>query len=175
MEKVIEVLNRMEADGVIENYAIGGGIAAIYYLEPYQTDDIDVFVLPTVIRDSGLVSLEPIYNYLEQLGYHSVEDGVGVLIEDWPVQFLPASQSVQKEAVVHSENIPFGQSRTRIFSAEYLAAELLRSGREKDLSRVLMLFQSEQVDTGTFRDIIERHGLNDKWREFAKRHGLERS
>jgi len=36
MEKVIEILNRMQADGVIEKFAIGGGIAAIYYLEPYQ-------------------------------------------------------------------------------------------------------------------------------------------
>lgn len=43
MEKVIEILNLMQADGVFEKFAIGGGIAAIYYLEPYQTDDIDVF------------------------------------------------------------------------------------------------------------------------------------
>ena len=56
MEKVIEVLNRMQADGVFEKFAIGGGIAAIYYLEPYQTDDIDVFFLPVFFGDSGLVS-----------------------------------------------------------------------------------------------------------------------
>jgi len=51
MEKVIEVLNRMQADGVIEKFAIGGGIAAIYYLEPYQTDDIDVFIWPVVVGE----------------------------------------------------------------------------------------------------------------------------
>lgn len=28
MEKVLQVLNRMQADGVIERFAIGGGIAA---------------------------------------------------------------------------------------------------------------------------------------------------
>src|SRR5438876_9703897 len=105
MEKVIQVLNRMQADGVIEKYAIGGGIAAIYYLEPYQTDDIDVFVLPVVVSQDGLVSLEPIYTYLENLGYHSVEEGIGVLIEDWPVQFLPASNSVQEEAVVQEADV----------------------------------------------------------------------
>ncbi len=97
MEKVIQVLNRMLADGVIEKYAIGGGIAAIYYLEPYQTDDIDVFVLPVLAGGSGLLSLEPIYTYLEGLGYHSVEEGVGVLIEDWLVQFLPASNQYRKK------------------------------------------------------------------------------
>lgn len=49
MEKVIQVLNRMQADGVIEKFAIGGGIAAIYYLEAYLTDDIDVFISPVGI------------------------------------------------------------------------------------------------------------------------------
>lgn len=173
MEKVIQVLNRMQADGVIEKYAIGGGIAAIYYLEPYQTDDIDVFVLPVVVRESGLVSLEPIYTYLEGLGYHSVEEGIGVLIEEWPVQFLFASQSIQEEAVMQAEDVGFGQSRAQIFSAEHLAAELLRSGRDKDLSRVIQLFRLETVNRNAFRDIIHRHGLGEKWTEVARRYDLE--
>jgi hypothetical protein len=173
MEKVIQVLNRMQADGVIEKYAIGGGIAAIYYLEPYQTDDIDVFVLPVVVSEGGLVSLEPIYTYLENLGYHSVEEGIGVLIEDWPVQFLPASKSVQEEAVVQAEDVAFGQSRTRIFSSAHLAAELLRSGRDKDLSRVIKLCRSEEVNMNVFRDIIRRHALGEKWKELASRYDLE--
>lgn len=41
MEKVIQGLNCMQADGKFE---IGGGIAAIRYLEPYLTDDIVVFI-----------------------------------------------------------------------------------------------------------------------------------
>ena len=173
MEKVLEILNRMQADGVIEKYAIGGGIAAIRYLEAYQTDDIDVFVLPVVLGEGGLVSLEPIYTYLENLGYHSVEEGIGVLIGDWPVQFLPAFRSVQDEAVVQAEQVAFGQSSARIFSAEHLAAELLRSGREKDLLRVINLFRSEEVNVEVFRDIIHRHGLDGKWSELASRYDLE--
>ncbi len=71
MERVIQILNRMEADGVIDNYAIGGGIAAVYYLEPYETDDIDVFVpkVAVAVGEAGLISLEPIYGYLKDLGY----------------------------------------------------------------------------------------------------------
>jgi hypothetical protein len=173
MEKVIELLNRMQADGVIEKYAIGGGIAAIYYLEPYQTDDIDVFVLPVFLSEDGLVSLEPIYTYFESLGYYSVEEGIGILIEEWPVQFLFASQSIQEEAVVQAEEVAFGQSRTRIFSATHLAAELLRSGREKDILRVIKLFRSEEVNRSAFHDIIRRHGLGEKWAELASRFDLE--
>jgi|SRR6266850_889121 len=173
MEKVIQVLNRMQADGVIEKYAIGGGIAAIYYLEPYQTDDIDVFVLPLFFSEGGLISLEPIYTYLENLGYYSVEEGVGILIEGWPVQFLFASQSIQEEAVMQAEEVAFGQSLTQIFSATHLAAELLRSGREKDLLRVIKLFKSEEIDIRVFKEIIRRHGLMEKWTELASRFDLE--
>lgn len=171
MEKVIQVLNRMQADGVIEKFAIGGGIAAIYYLEPYHTDDIDVFFWPVVVSESGLVSLGPIYAYLEDLGYHPLKEGV--LIEGWLVQFVPASKSVQEEAVAQAERVAYGESYTLLFSAEHLAAELLRSGRAKDYSRAVALIESEQVDMRVFRDIIRRHDLADKWKEFATRFDLE--
>src|SRR5205814_4542473 len=99
MERVIQVINRMEADGVIDNYAIGGGIAAVYYLEPYETDDIDVFIpVGTVaIAQVGLISLEPIFGYLKGLGYVPLKEGV--LIEDWLVQLIPTFESVQEEAI----------------------------------------------------------------------------
>src|SRR6266478_938969 len=163
MERVIEILNKMQSDGVIEKFAIGGGIAAIYYLEPYQTDDIDVFILPVVVEESGLVSLGPIYTYLENLGYHSVKEGV--LIEDWPVQFVPVFESVQEEAVAQAEHVAYGETYTLLFSSEHLAAELLRSGRPKDYARVVALIESEQVDMKVFRDIIRRHDLSEKWKE----------
>ena len=95
------------------------------------------------------------------------------MIADWPVQFLPASKSIQEEAVEQAEDVAFGKSFTQIFSAAHLAAELLRSGRDKDLSRVIKLIRSEEVNVNVFRDIISRHGLVEKWRELASRYDLE--
>src|SRR5258708_2260392 len=105
MEKVIQVLNRMQAEGVIEKYAIGGGIAAVYYLEPYETDDIDVFVPVSAVAvgEVGLISLEPIYGYLKQLGHAPVKEGV--LIDDWLVQFIPTFEGVQAEALARARNV----------------------------------------------------------------------
>ena len=171
MEKVIQVLNRMQADGVIEKFAIGGGIAAIYYLEPYQTDDVDVFFLPVLVTESGLVSLEPIYSYLAKLGYYPTKEGV--LIENWPVQFVAPFKSVQEEAIIEARQVTYGNTQTLIFSAEHLAAELLRSGRPKDHARVINLIQSKQVDMGVFRDIVRRHDLADQWKDFKLRYDLE--
>lgn len=171
MEKVIQILNRMQADGVIEKFAIGGGIAAIRYLEPYLTDDIDVFISPVVVGANGLVSYGRIYSYLDELGYKP-ERGY-VKIEGWLVQFVPASESVQEEAVAQADRVAFAGEYTSIFSAEHLAAELLRSGRPKDHARVVALLESEQMDMEVFRDIIRRHGLAEKWSEFATRYELE--
>ncbi len=59
MKETLRVINRMVVDGIISQYAIGGAVAAIYYLEPFDTADLDVFVQvkPTVGR---LMILAPI-------------------------------------------------------------------------------------------------------------------
>ena len=44
MKTTLKVINQMQADGVIEQYAIGGAVGATFYLEPVATVDIDVFV-----------------------------------------------------------------------------------------------------------------------------------
>lgn len=171
MERVIQVINRMEADGVIDKYAIGGGIAAVYYLEPYETYDIDVFIPAVAVGQAGLISLEPIYSYLENLGYLPVREGV--LIEDWLVQFLPTFESIQEEAISQSRPVTYGKTETKIFAPEYLAAELLRSGRRKDHARVIDLIEGNHVDMRIFRELVSRHGLADKWKTFAKQFQLE--
>jgi hypothetical protein len=171
MEKVIEILNRMQADGVIEKFAIGGGIATIRYLEAYLTDDIDVFLWPVTISEGGVVNFGRIYSYLEELGYRPEREYVR--IGDWLVQFVFASEPVQKEAVEQAERVAFAGAYTSLFSVEHLAAELLRSGRLKDLTRVADLLKSEQMNMSKFRDIINRNGLTQKWEQFASRYDFE--
>ncbi|HEV7684685.1 MAG TPA: hypothetical protein VGO68_21425 [Pyrinomonadaceae bacterium] len=171
MEKVIELLNRMQADGVLQNFAIGGGIAFIYYGEPYLTNDIDVFISPVIGGSHGLVSFGEIYEYLQKLDYQF--EGEYIRIEDWLVQFIPASMSVQEEAVVQARTAAFAGQYTRMFSREHLAAELLRSGRLKDHARVLSLIESGTVNMTGFRDILNRHGLMEAWKNFCAQHDLE--
>ena len=48
MRDTLEMINRMQTDGVIDEYAIGGAVGATFYLEPSATEDVDIFVmLPT--------------------------------------------------------------------------------------------------------------------------------
>lgn len=95
MRATLEAINRMQADGVIGKYAIGGAVGATLYLEPAATVDLDIFVmLPT---DSGrvLLSLTPIYEYLKSHG-GKVQDEY-IEIGGWPVQFLPPGSDLSRK------------------------------------------------------------------------------
>ena len=87
MKRTLEVLNELEKEGVFSRYAIGGAMAATFYVEPLLTFDLDVFVLLQP-PESGLLSLTPIYDALRSRGY--AEEADCVLMEGVPVQFLPA-------------------------------------------------------------------------------------
>src|SRR5215469_14854881 len=97
IKDAIETINRMQADGVIERYAIGGAVGATFYLEPVATLDIDVFIEFHAEPGSGLVSLKPIFNYLRDHG--CAMEGEHIVVADWPVQFLPADSALLREAL----------------------------------------------------------------------------
>lgn len=46
IRNTIAAINQMQADGVIERYAIGGAVGAAFYLEPVATLDVDIFITP---------------------------------------------------------------------------------------------------------------------------------
>jgi len=56
VEKTLRVINRMETDGVIGRYAIGGAVAAIFYIEPFTTYDLDIFFAADI--PGGLITRE---------------------------------------------------------------------------------------------------------------------
>lgn len=59
----------MVKDGVIEKYAIiGGAVAAIFYIEPFNTNDLAIF-FHLKEESAGLDILKPLYEYLSKLGY----------------------------------------------------------------------------------------------------------
>jgi hypothetical protein len=122
----LEALNRLVADRVIENYAIGGAIGASFYLPAMQTEDLDVFVfLP---RSYGpLVTLAPVYAALEAQG--GVAEGQDVRFGKWPVQILKDANALIAEAIREAASTDFDGIPTRVFSAEHLCAIALQTCR----------------------------------------------
>ena len=80
MRRTLQVLNGLVQNHVLSHYAIGGAVAATFYVEPLLTFDLDIFVALLISgRDGSLLSLSPVYEALRGLGY--VEEGECVSIE----------------------------------------------------------------------------------------------
>jgi hypothetical protein len=161
MKRTLQVLNELERDGVVERYAIGGAMAATFYVEPVLTFDLDVFViLPQ--SPAHLLSLAPLYEALRGRGY--VEEGECVLIEGVPVQFLPAYNALLEEALREAREAPYEEVVARVVRAEHLIAICLQTGRDKDRERVRILREQADLDMNYLAGVLQRHGLEGKWK-----------
>ena len=165
IREVIHTLNQMESDAIVGRCAIGGAVAATFYLEPFATLDVDIFVSMNPEPGSLLLSLEPIFAYLK--GHGCAIEGEYVVIGGWPVQFLPPTGALVEEALADSVEMNVEGLSVRIFTAEHLAAIALETGRAKDKSRLLQFVESGTINAHLFRNIISRHGLEEKWERFS--------
>ena len=154
----------MQADGVIGKYAIGGAVAAAFYVEGTSTFDIDIFIPFENIPGSSLASLSPIFNYLTPLGYKPA--GAHIIIEGWQVQFLPAEDALYKEALLQAVETEVGGVKTWVMTAEHLMAIALRTGRGKDLIRIEQFVHDNVYDANELNQILARHKLVEKWQQF---------
>ncbi|MGA3314987.1 MAG: hypothetical protein ABSC64_00965 [Candidatus Korobacteraceae bacterium] len=162
------MINRMQADGIIGKYAVGGAVGATFYLEPSATLDLDVFVKLPVAPGSSLLSLTPIYEYLTARGGR-VEAG-HIVIGDWPVQFLPSSNVLEREAIEEAMQTEVEGVTTWVMRAEHLVAIALRTGRAKDHARILQFLEQNAVDRHKLDGVLTRHALIPKWERFQSQY-----
>jgi len=163
-QAALKTINEMQEAGVIGSYAIGGAVAATFYIEPTATYDIDIFISFRNVPKSSIVSLEPIYTYLKSRGY-GVEDE-HIVIENWQIQFLPADDNLYSEALQQAVEINLGEIKTRVMTAEHLMVIALRTGRGKDLIRLEQFVQDKAFNQTRLDEILSRHNLVAKWKQF---------
>ncbi|PYS23618.1 MAG: hypothetical protein DMF72_08690 [Acidobacteria bacterium] len=158
-KQTFAVLNQMVADGVIENYAVAGAIGAMFYVEPFSTKDLDVLV--TTPEDRIIIE-SPGWGYLKALGYTKIENE-GIVVEGWPVQFLPATTALEREAYATAQVLNVEDVPVRVARPEHLVAIMLQVGRQKDIARITMFLSQDAVEISALEDVISRHGLSEKW------------
>ena len=156
IRETIAAINRMQAEGVIERYAIGGAVGATFYLEPVATLDVDVFVTFRAEAGRLVISPQPIFEYLKARG--GTMQGEYIVVAGWPVQFLPAGTPLVEEALRESVERNVDGTPARVFTAEHLAAFALQTGRAKD----------KALDTARFQSILARHDLGFAWGKFVQ-------
>jgi hypothetical protein len=165
MKSTLAIINQMQADGVIGKYAIGGALGATFYLEPAATLDIDIFV--SFQKAGSLLTISPIYDYLTARGFKAEREYI--IIESWPVQFLPAGNALVEEALAQAVETELEGMRTWVMTAEHLTTIALQTGRAKDHNRILQFIESGMLNPDKLDSILVRHGLLAKWEQFGDR------
>jgi hypothetical protein len=163
---VIIAINQMEADGIIDRYAIGGAVGATFYLEPMATLDVDVFVAFHPEPGQLIASPKRIFDHLASRGWSM--KGEYVMIADWPVQFLPPTGPLVEEALAEAAEADVDGVPARVFSAEHLAAIALQTGRAKDKARLLQFIEEGALDADRFQDMVRRYDLVAAWAKFER-------
>lgn len=166
MKEALEVLNSLKDKALIDDYAVGGGIATIFYTEPVFTYDLDVFVIVKSEAAGKIISLSSVYDYLTNKGYSW--KGEHIIIGGLPVQFIPVESGIEREAIDNSKDVTYSGVKTKILSAEYLIAIALKAGRRKDFDKIGRLVEQTKIDKKTLEAILKKYHLLDKFKKWEK-------
>jgi hypothetical protein len=161
VNRALSALNTITENKVIGGYAIGGAIAASYYIEAAATEDIDAFVFMVPEPGSFLIGLGPIYKALIELGGEPIKEHIK--IGNWLVQILPDTTKLVGEAIANSISANLFGVPTKVFSPEYICAIALETGRFKDFNRVGMFIEQKQVDLIKLEILVNRFGLQSQY------------
>jgi hypothetical protein len=166
VKETLKILNELEREGLYRRYAIGGAIGALFYMDPFETEDLDILIL---LPENGAASLAPlagIYEALRRRGFE--EDGPFVVVHGVPVQFLVAYNPLAEEAVAEAREVDYDAVATRVPTPEHLAALMVDTGRVRDRARLEQLRDQVDLDMGKLRDIIRRHGLETRFLQWTR-------
>jgi hypothetical protein len=152
---VLRAANELVSAGLIEDYALGGALAAIYYVEPFTTYDADIFF---VAKDKTLsAGIPAIYSHLQSKGWRVEREHL--LVNGFPVQFLAAS-GLTEEAVRDARQIEYEGVPAKVFRPEYIIAIAASVGRHKDLARIDQMFEQAEIEKTLLDDILARYNLS---------------
>lgn len=154
----LRAVNSLKQQGIIEDYAVAGAMALLFWTEPVPTYDLDVLVFlpqPTV----GLVSLDALHRWAEENGFPASEEHL--IIHGVPTQFLPSPSVLSDEAIRTAKEVEYEAIPVRVVLPEYLVALYLepaaRTPRRRE--RAALLMELPTLNQDRLRDIMERHGL----------------
>jgi hypothetical protein len=155
----LRALNAIKADSVVEEYAIAGAIAMVFWSEPVPTFDLDVLVLlPGPQRD--LISLDAIYRWAESNGYPVQDEHI--LVGGLPIQLLPAPSGLAREAITSAVEVDYQGVLVRVVRPEYLIALYLQpqAKTRKRRERAATLLELPTLNHDLVNEILSRHGLS---------------
>lgn len=170
MKRTLQKINNLVDLGLILKYAIAGGMAQFYYIEPSVTYDLDLIVNIPDEEETALNPLAKIYEWAKSNNYHSIKEHI--IIEGVPVQFLLAYNDLVKEALEDSKEIKLFDEAANILSPEYLMAIMLQTGRAADRERLIKFLEQAEYNKEKLNMILNKFSLLDSFNKFTKNYFL---
>jgi hypothetical protein len=171
LSKALAVVHDLHTSGVISSYAITGAVAALAYIEPTLTQDVDILVEVSAFDQlaSGPLMTTKLDSALANLGYTERSD-VGIVVEGWPIQFIPVANNLDAVSLENAHLMDINQGNgTKVFvlRPEYVVAKALTIGRPKDFDRVSAFLNQDVVDLLKLRAVILEGNLVGAWQHFC--------
>lgn len=159
LAQTLAAINAMKSDGVIEDFAIAGAMAVLFWSEPVPTFDLDVLVFMPEAQ-APLVTLTPIYDWAKRHGHPVREEHID--IRGVPVQFIPSPNALADEAITTAAPIDYEGVAVRVVRPEYLIALYLEPGARtaKRRERAAALMELPSLDRRAVDEILTRYGLS---------------
>lgn len=161
LTSVLRVLNEMRERKIISRYAVGGAVAAIFYVEPRETFDLDIFFILAKEPSNNFLRLEAIYDFARNNGFQLESEFVR--INGWAVQFLESETPLWKKAVETARRVKFETVETFVIAPEYLAAMMIEVGRNKDWIRLADFLEAGILNETKLQEILVKYNLAEKW------------
>jgi len=165
MKETLQKINELVELGIIEKYAIAGGMGQFYYIEPSVTYDLDLIIhIPG--EESTLNPLSKIYEWADKNNYKPLKEHI--IIEGIPVQFLLEYNDLVTAALNNRSKIKLFDEETYILKPEYLMAIMLQTGRSTDKERLTKFLTEADYNKDIFLAILNKFDLLNTFNKFNK-------
>jgi len=166
LKKTLEAINSLIDLGLIRNYAIGGAMGQLNYIEASSTYDLDIMI-HLKVETNRLVPLDEIYQWAKANNYPV--DKEHIKIEGIPVKLLPAYNNLISEAIENSNKVTLFEVETYVMKAEYLMAIMLKTARSKDKTRLVKFFEEYDYDKNLLKLILRKFSLIKEYNSFKEK------
>lgn len=167
MKETLQKINELVKLGIIESYAIAGGMGQFYYIEPSVTYDLDL-IIHISDEEKTLTPLSKIYEWADKNNYKPLKEHI--IIEGIPVQFILEYNNLVTAALNNRSKIKLFDEETNILKPEYLMAIMLQTGRSIDRERLTKFLTEFNYDKDLFSEILNKFNLMNAFNRFNKMH-----
>lgn len=171
MKNTLQIINGLLEKNIIEKYAIAGGMAQFYYIEPSVTYDLDLIVHVSG-EEKTLNPLKGIYDWAKKNGYKTEYEHI--IIAGIPVQFILAYNDLIKEALENRDEVVLFGEKTYILKAEYLMAIMLQTNRLIDRERFVKFLTEADYNKELFQRILKDFNLQKLYNQSVQNGNSER-